>query len=74
MPAHVDPANGYRRYRESQLATARLVAMLRRLDMPLAQVAEVVVTLGRCGAEAVRSTGPVPRWPARRRRMSAAPR
>jgi DNA-binding transcriptional MerR regulator len=41
-PAHVDPGNGYRRYGESQLATARLVVMLRRLDMPLAQVAEVV--------------------------------
>ena len=41
-PAHVDEANGYRRYRESQLETARLVAMLRRLDMPLATVAEIV--------------------------------
>jgi DNA-binding transcriptional MerR regulator len=41
-PAFIDPANGYRRYRESQLGTARLVAMLRRLDMPLAQVGEVV--------------------------------
>ena len=41
-PADVDPDTGYRRYRESQLATARLVVMLRRLNMPLAQVAEVV--------------------------------
>jgi DNA-binding transcriptional MerR regulator len=41
-PAHVDEDSGYRRYRESQLATARLVALLRRLDMPLAEVAEVV--------------------------------
>jgi DNA-binding transcriptional MerR regulator len=41
-PDHVDPDSGYRRYRESQLATARLVVMLRRLDMPLAQVAELV--------------------------------
>jgi DNA-binding transcriptional MerR regulator len=41
-PAHVDPESGYRRYRESQLASARLVAMLRRLDMPLARVAPVV--------------------------------
>ena len=38
-PADVDPENSYRRYRESQLATARLIVMLRRLDMPLAQVA-----------------------------------
>ncbi|HEX6681957.1 MAG TPA: MerR family transcriptional regulator [Candidatus Limnocylindrales bacterium] len=41
-PDHVDPATGYRRYRESQLRVARLIAMLRRLDMPLAQVALVV--------------------------------
>ena len=42
VPADVDPENGYRRYRESQLATARLIVMLRRLDMPLVQVAEVI--------------------------------
>jgi DNA-binding transcriptional MerR regulator len=42
VPAHVDADNGYRRYRESQLETARLVAMLRRLDMPLATVTEIV--------------------------------
>ncbi len=41
-PAHVDSSSGYRRYRESQLPTARLIAMLRRLDMPLATVAEIV--------------------------------
>lgn len=41
-PADIDPESGYRRYRESQLVTARLVVMLRRLDMPLARVAEIV--------------------------------
>ncbi len=41
-PAHVDQENGYRRYREGQLETARLIVMLRRLDMPLATVAEIV--------------------------------
>ena len=41
-PADVDEDNGYRRYRESQLETARLVALLRRLDMPLTRVAQVV--------------------------------
>ena len=41
-PAHVDAGSGYRRYRESQLETARLIAMLRRLDMPLARVSEIV--------------------------------
>jgi DNA-binding transcriptional MerR regulator len=41
-PAAVDEHNGYRRYRESQLAAARLIVALRRLDMPLARVASVV--------------------------------
>jgi len=54
-PAHVDRASGYRRYRESQLATARLVAMLRRLDMPLALVAEVVSAPGPRAAELIAS-------------------
>ena len=42
VPAYVDPDTGYRRYRESQLTTARLVVMLRRLQMPLVQVEELV--------------------------------
>lgn len=41
-PAEIGPDNGYRRYREEQLASARLVALLRRLDMPLAVVARIV--------------------------------
>lgn len=41
-PAEIGPDNGYRRYREDQLDVARLVALLRRLDMPLAVVARVV--------------------------------
>lgn len=53
MPAQVDPDNGYRRYRESQLATARLIVMLRRIDMPLARVAEVVAASGRQGADLI---------------------
>src|SRR5579859_3716880 len=53
MPARVDASNGYRQYRESQLATARLVAMLRRLDMPLARVAEIVSAPGPQAADLV---------------------
>lgn len=49
VPAHVDAASGYRYYRASQTERARLVALLRQLDMPLARVAEVV---GADGAEA----------------------
>ncbi len=42
VPHTVDPDSRYRSYQASQLETARLIGMLRRLDMPLAQVAEVV--------------------------------
>jgi DNA-binding transcriptional MerR regulator len=54
-PADVDPDTGYRRYRETQLVTARLIVMLRRLNMPLAQVAEVVSAPGSVGAEILAS-------------------
>jgi DNA-binding transcriptional MerR regulator len=45
-PVRIDETNGYRWYRPDQLATARLIAMLRRLDMPLNQVAEVIAAVG----------------------------
>jgi DNA-binding transcriptional MerR regulator len=51
IPADVDPENGYRRYRESQLEAARLIVMLRRLDMPLSHVAEIVSVPGPEAAE-----------------------
>jgi protein phosphatase len=41
-PVVVDPANGYRRYAPDQLERARLVAWLRRVGMPLAEIAHVV--------------------------------
>jgi DNA-binding transcriptional MerR regulator len=54
-PADVDPDTGYRRYRESQLVTARLIVMLRRLNMPLAQVAELVAAPAAVRAELLAS-------------------
>lgn len=50
-PSRVDDQTGYRWYLESQLATARLVGMLRRLDMPLAKIAEIVSAPASLGAE-----------------------
>ncbi|AZS86681.1 MerR family transcriptional regulator [Streptomyces griseoviridis] len=41
-PAQVDEVSGYRRYRAGQVERARLVALLRRLDMPLARIAEIL--------------------------------
>jgi DNA-binding transcriptional MerR regulator len=37
-PDRIDSHNGYRRYRESQLFIARLISLLRQLDMPLARL------------------------------------
>ena len=45
-PAEVQPGNGYRRYAERQLYAARLIVLLRRLDMPLSQVAAIVSAAG----------------------------
>ncbi|MFE4970468.1 MerR family transcriptional regulator [Streptomyces sp. NPDC056660] len=41
-PAYVDGTTGYRYYRAGQVERARLVALLRQLDMPLARIAEVI--------------------------------
>ncbi|MFE0582560.1 MerR family transcriptional regulator [Streptomyces sp. NPDC058874] len=41
-PDHVDAVTGYRYYRESRLAAARLIVRLRGLDMPLADVGAVL--------------------------------
>ncbi|HUB38509.1 MAG TPA: MerR family transcriptional regulator [Streptosporangiaceae bacterium] len=40
-PARTDPASGYRFYSEDQVASAQLVALLRRLDMPLPAIADI---------------------------------
>jgi DNA-binding transcriptional MerR regulator len=42
VPAQVDPRNGYRAYRSSQLTDAAVVQRLRSLDLPLSQVKEVL--------------------------------
>ncbi|MGA2806010.1 MAG: helix-turn-helix domain-containing protein [Acidimicrobiales bacterium] len=43
VPARVDEASGYRYYDVAQLEAARLVAMLRQLDFPLATIRELLV-------------------------------
>jgi DNA-binding transcriptional MerR regulator len=50
-PAVVDPGNGYRSYRQSQLFTARLIVSLRRLDMPLQEIGRIVAADGEAGAQ-----------------------
>nr|WP_296073045.1 MerR family transcriptional regulator [uncultured Actinoplanes sp.] len=42
VPAEVDPATGYRRYADEQVRAARLIAGLRRVGMPVAEIARAV--------------------------------
>lgn len=42
VPASVDPVTGYRRYTDEQIRSARLVAGLRRVGMPLADLTRAV--------------------------------
>ena len=42
VPAAVDPATGYRRYTAEQIKAARLIAGLRRVSMPVAEIAAAV--------------------------------
>ncbi|WP_328838616.1 MerR family transcriptional regulator [Streptomyces europaeiscabiei] len=51
-PAYVDEVNGYRYYRAGQAERARLVALLRQLDMPLSRIAEIVDVVELDGARA----------------------
>jgi DNA-binding transcriptional MerR regulator len=65
-PAAVDGRNGYRGYDQSQLFTARLIVLLRSLDMPLHEVARVVTADGTEAAELIDSY-----WAAQERRFVA---
>ncbi|MFF8400417.1 protein phosphatase 2C domain-containing protein [Streptomyces sp. NPDC014846] len=54
-PARVDPDTGYRYYAAGQLGQARLVAWLRRLGMPLAEIRAVCALDAAGAARAVRA-------------------
>lgn len=53
LPARVDPDSGYRFYREDQIDPAQLVGLLRRLDMPLATIGELLALDGVAAAQAL---------------------
>ena len=55
VPAQVDPDSGYRMYSADQVEPARLVGMLRRLDMPLATISSVLALDPADAAKAVAS-------------------
>lgn len=53
-PAYTDPESGYRYYHSEQSGRARLIGLLRRLDMPLTRIAEVIDLSGHEAATALR--------------------
>jgi DNA-binding transcriptional MerR regulator len=53
VPARVDPDSGYRFYGEGQIEPARLVGLLRRLDMPLVKIGELLALDGPEAAQAL---------------------
>jgi DNA-binding transcriptional MerR regulator len=65
-PAVVDERNGYRGYDESQLFTARLIVLLRSLDMPLQEVARVVAAARQEAADLIETY-----WASQERRFAA---
>lgn len=52
-PVSVNPDNGYRYYSAGQLESARLIGLLRRLEMPLAQIAEVITLEADAAAKSI---------------------
>ena len=52
-PYAIDPQSGYRRYAVDQAPTAMLIARLRALDMPLAEVRRVLQSADPGGRDAV---------------------
>ncbi|MEO6702070.1 MAG: MerR family transcriptional regulator [Jatrophihabitantaceae bacterium] len=49
LPAWVDPSTGYRKYAGDQLRPARLIARLRRVGMPLAEIKVVLAGAAEAG-------------------------
>ncbi|MEV4639767.1 MerR family DNA-binding transcriptional regulator [Actinoplanes sp. NPDC049548] len=65
-PVEVVDGSGYRRYASRQLYAGRLIALLRRLDMPLTEITEVVGAPGPEAAERLAGY-----WTAVERRLAA---
>lgn len=52
-PAAVDPASGYRYYAEAQRETAELIALLRSIDMPVAEIQSLLADRSPANVRAV---------------------
>ena len=63
VPAHVDPHSSYRWYSDEQVVVARLVARLRRVGMPLADIRRVIEHRDDPAVEVVVYDGGQPHYP-----------
>src|ERR1700722_2166594 len=61
-PARLEASSGYRLYGEDQVAVAQLVGLLRRLDMPLTVIADVLAAHAGAGAAARAAADVVARY------------
>jgi len=52
-PVRIDPSSGYRYYDDTQLEAARLVAVLRRLDVPLVEIQAILGLDSRAAADRI---------------------
>jgi len=52
QPRHVDPQSGYRYYEPDQLPGARMIRVMREMDMPLATIRQVLAALDHSSTEA----------------------
>lgn len=66
-PSHVDADSGYRYYHADQLGRARLIRMMRQLEMPLATIRRVLDAAAPEAEQLVRDY-----WQARERRIAEA--
>ena len=68
-PSYVDPESGYRYYHADQLREARLIRMMRQMDMPLATIRQVLAAAPADAEMLVRE-----HWQAMERRVEQARR
>ena len=68
-PSYVDPESGYRYYQVTQLRDARLIRMMRQMEMPLAIVRQVLTAAPEDAEQIVQDY-----WQMREQRMEQARR
>ena len=69
QPHHIDPQSGYRYYGPDQLASARMIRVMREMDMPLATIRQVLETVSADAASALEIESLIQEYVAMRERQ-----